>query len=260
MIASIFGLCLAAPSTYDGVLVLTAFVGFGVGGNIPIDTTICLEFLPQNRRFLLALLSVFQPIGVVVSSGIAYGLIPKYSCGNDANGDPLKACNKVDSGAPCCTKSSNMGWRYTLIVLGAICLAVFLLRFLIFRFQESPKFYLYRGKDDKAVKALQNVAKFNNQESSITTEFFEALSAEEISITSHDADSPAPGSGPKPRKTSLGQKFKFELQRYKLLFSSFYMIWLTLLIWITYMFDYWGFSIAGEFHKFNAKCIFNTTG
>lgn len=47
LISSVFGLCLAAPSTYNGVLVLTAFVGFGVGGNIPIDTTICLEFLPQ---------------------------------------------------------------------------------------------------------------------------------------------------------------------------------------------------------------------
>ena len=49
LISSVFGLCLAAPNSYDGVLVLTAFVGFGVGGNIPIDTTICLEFLPQAR-------------------------------------------------------------------------------------------------------------------------------------------------------------------------------------------------------------------
>ena len=47
LVASVFGLCLAAPNNYDGVLVLTAFVGFGIGGNIPIDTTICLEFLPQ---------------------------------------------------------------------------------------------------------------------------------------------------------------------------------------------------------------------
>lgn len=47
--SSVFGLCLGAPSNYNGILVLTAFVGFGVGGNIPIDTTICLEFLPQAR-------------------------------------------------------------------------------------------------------------------------------------------------------------------------------------------------------------------
>ena len=50
LISSVFGLCLGAPSNYDGILVLTAFVGFGVGGNIPIDTTICLEFIPQVRR------------------------------------------------------------------------------------------------------------------------------------------------------------------------------------------------------------------
>jgi len=35
-------------------------LGFGVGGNIPIDATITLEFLPKNRRFLLAALSSFQ--------------------------------------------------------------------------------------------------------------------------------------------------------------------------------------------------------
>ena len=67
LIAAIFGLCLGAPSNYNGILVLTAFNGFGIGGNvrntapkhlrwsrslqshqqIPIDTTICLEFIPQ---------------------------------------------------------------------------------------------------------------------------------------------------------------------------------------------------------------------
>jgi hypothetical protein len=35
-------------------------LGFGVGGNIPIDATIVIEFLPKNRRFLLAALSTFQ--------------------------------------------------------------------------------------------------------------------------------------------------------------------------------------------------------
>jgi hypothetical protein len=69
-------LLLGVPSDYASLLVLTAFVGFGVGGNIPIDTTICLEFLPQNKRWLLPTLSVFQPIYVLNCSGIAYGTIP----------------------------------------------------------------------------------------------------------------------------------------------------------------------------------------
>lgn len=49
LFSSVFGLCLGASDSYNTFLVLTAFVGFGVGGNIPIDTTITLEFIPQVR-------------------------------------------------------------------------------------------------------------------------------------------------------------------------------------------------------------------
>ncbi|KAL8860874.1 MAG: hypothetical protein Q9178_002629 [Gyalolechia marmorata] len=249
LITSIFGLCLGAPSNYNGILVLTAFVGFGVGGNIPIDTTITLEFIPQNRRFLLALLSVFQPIGVVVASGIAYGFVPKYACGTGglgADGEVLKACSQVAAGQPCCDKGSNMGWRYLLFTLGAICLFVFFLRFVVFRFQESPKYLLYRGKDEKAVEVLYNVAKFNGRQSTVTMALFEALTEEDSSVSSEGNGRPILGAGPPQRKKSFGDKVKTELARYKLLFANPTMARLTILVWITYMFDYWGFSIAGS--------------
>ncbi|KAL9011527.1 MAG: hypothetical protein Q9173_003635 [Seirophora scorigena] len=248
LITSIFGLCLGAPSNYDGILVLTAFVGFGVGGNIPIDTTITLEFLPQNRRFLLALLSIFQPIGVVVASGIAYGFVPKYACGTGglgADGELLKACSQVAAGEPCCDKASNMGWRYLMFTLGAICLFIFFLRFVVFRFQESPKFLLYRGKDEKAVRVLHHVAKFNGRQCNVTMEDFAALTDEDSSIESVESGTPAFGGGAKQAESSFGEKIKIELSRYKLLFANRLMARLTILVWITYMFDYWGFSIAG---------------
>ncbi|KAL8670038.1 MAG: hypothetical protein Q9168_005399 [Polycauliona sp. 1 TL-2023] len=238
LITSIFGLCIGAPSTYSAILVLAAFIGFGVGGNIPIDTTITLEFLPQNRRFLLAMLSLFQPLGVVVCSGIAYGFVPKYACGTGglgADGELLKACSQVAAGEPCCDKASNMGWRYLLFTLGAICLFVFLLRFVVFRFQESPKYLLYRGKDAKAVEVLHNVAKYNGRQSTVTIEMFDALTNEDSS-----------GAAPSPLKKSLGEKAKIEMARYKLLFANPTMARLTVLVWVIYMFDYWGFSIAGS--------------
>jgi hypothetical protein len=47
LFSSVFGLALGGSNTYTAFLVLTAFVGFGVGGNIPIDTTITLEFIPK---------------------------------------------------------------------------------------------------------------------------------------------------------------------------------------------------------------------
>ena len=46
LIASVFGLIFAAPSNFGALCFLCALIGLGVGGNIPIDATITLEFLP----------------------------------------------------------------------------------------------------------------------------------------------------------------------------------------------------------------------
>jgi MFS family permease len=240
LFSSVFGLCLGTPSNYNAILVLTAFVGFGVGGNIPIDTTITLEFLPQNRRFLLPLLSIFQPIGVVACSGLAYAFIPGKSCATD-----LKSCRKVPAGQPCCTKADNYGWRYLLFTLGGITMAVFFLRFVVFRFQESPKFLLYRGKDEKAVQVLQNIAKYNGKISSVTLETFAALSGDDCSTGTASSSKPIMGAGTQQATATFREKVKIELERYKLLFKNATITRLTILIWIIYIFDYWGFSIAG---------------
>lgn len=136
-----------------------------------------------------------------------------------------------------------MGWRYTLICLGAICLTIFFLRFVVFRFQESPKYLIYRGNDDKAIAVLQKIARFNGRESSITLESFEALMENHVAV---GAEIPIPDSGLESVKSTWIQKIKIELQRCKILFATYSMARLTLLVWVTYIFDYWGFSIAGE--------------
>lgn len=242
LISSIFGLCLGIPNSYTPFLVLTAFVGFGVGGNIPIDTTICLEFIPQDKRFLLALLSLFQPIGVVLCSAIAYGFIPKWSCKPDfSTANPLPSCRNVVSGVACCAKSQNMGYRYLLYTLGAITLTVFFVRFAVFNFQESPKFLVYRGQDDKAVEVLQNIAKTNKMQCGITLEMFEQLTREHVETSSDIAE------GSKLETRTMKEKLMRELGRYKMLFSDFQMSRLTILIWLTYICDFWGFTVAGEF-------------
>ncbi|KAF2727885.1 MFS general substrate transporter [Polyplosphaeria fusca] len=246
LISSVFGICLGIPDNYSSILVLAAFVGFGVGGNIPIDTTITLEFTPQNRRYMLPLLSVFQPIGVVICSAIAYGFIPNYSCSpNFSQGDDaLPACKTVADGQPCCRKSDNMGWRYLLYTLGAITLLVFFLRFVVFTFQESPKFLVYRGKDAQAIKVLDAVAKKNGRTNGLTLEKLQALESEYDSLNSGD---PILGGGAKQLQTTWIQKLKLEFDRFKILFSSFNMARLTILTWLTYICDYWGFTVAGYY-------------
>ena len=44
----------------------------------------------------------------------------------------------------------------------------------------------------------------------------------------------------------MKDKLFAELSRYKMLFSSFQMSLLTTLVWLTYICDYWGFTLAGE--------------
>lgn len=236
LISSMFGLLLGVPSSYAEILILTAFVGFGVGGNIPIDTTITLEFLPHNKRWLLPTLSVFQPLGVVVCSAIAYGFVPAYSCDAD-----LKSCRSVPKGIPCCTKTSNYGWRYLLFTLGAITMGVFFLRFIVFRFQESPKFLLYRGRDEDTIKVLQHIARYNQRECTISLADFKALEQ------SFDLVGTSPGNGKEKVPSSFLKRLKDELGRFKSLFADATITRLTICVWLIYAFDFWGFTIAGAF-------------
>ena len=46
-------------------------VGFGVGGNLPVDGTLFIEFIPGKHQYLLTLLSIWWAIGQVVGSLIA---------------------------------------------------------------------------------------------------------------------------------------------------------------------------------------------
>lgn len=236
LISAAFGISLGGCDTYTAFLVITAFVGFGIGGNIPIDTTICLEFIPQDRRFMLALLSIFQPVGVVVTSAIAYGFIPNYSCSpNFSEQNKLASCNNVPEGTPCCTRESNMGWRYLMFTLGAITFTVFFARFLLFNFKESPKFLVARGRDQEAIDTLQHIAKVNQRECGVALADFEAIDAEFKTVDDALVD-----------RTWKAMAWA-EMARYKELFKDASMIRLTVLIWLTYAFDFWGFT--RKFHN-----------
>jgi hypothetical protein len=130
-----------------------------------------------------------------------------------------------------------------MFTLGSITLFIFFLRFVVFNFKESPKFLVYRGQDEKAIEVLQHVAKVNKRECGVSLADFEALTAEHDSTKS---GTELFGSGDKQRSLSLLQKLKLEFVRYGLLFKGWQMARLTLLVWLIYICDFWGFSLAGE--------------
>lgn len=257
LFACAFGTFIAAPSTYSSILVLTACTGFGVGGNIPIDTTITLEFTPQSKRYLLPLLSIFQPLGVVICSIIAYGFIPNFSCSpNFSEGNPLPACSAVMLGESCCTKAENMGWRYLLYTLGGVTLAAFLIRSVFFQFQESPKYLVYRGKDAEAIQVMNAIALYNSRECTLSLEALVAL--EEESESAHGSI-PGLGNDARQLRATWFEKLKLEGNRFKILFSNLQMTRLTLLVWLTYICDYWGFTVAGKCESEICYAVANIT-
>ncbi|SPO29150.1 related to PHO84 - high-affinity inorganic phosphate transporter [Ustilago trichophora] len=241
-IASVFGIASGGARSFDTLCVLSAFIGFGIGGNIPIDATITLEFLPTNRRFLVAALSLFQPLGVLVCSGISYGLIPKYACESAAT----------------CTRSNNMGWRYTLYTLGCITWLIFVARFFIFSFRESPQYLLARGKDAKALKIIQQILTTNKSKMQplfTQADFREAarrLAAHQGREYTPEEDEEHEGldaGGKKRSRWETAKKSAKEMVSLflnaKTLFRNRTMARVTIIIWITFIADFWGFTLAG---------------
>ncbi|GAA6002086.1 MFS transporter [Rhodotorula paludigena] len=247
LISSVFGLIFAAPSNYAALCFLQFMIGLGVGGNIPIDATITLEFLPTNRRFLLCALSTFQPLGVTITSLISWGLVPRYACDTG-----LDSCRVTAPGEACCGRSNNMGWRYAILVCGFMTLAIFIARFVVFTFRESPKFLLAKGRDEQAIDVLYKIAAFNKQPTpTLTIDDFRLLDkefAERESITSDEPLQAGPhklstGELTKRRLRQLGGQFK----HLKGFFATKRMIWLSVTLWMAYMSLFFSFSIAGGY-------------
>ncbi|RSH95498.1 hypothetical protein EHS25_000590 [Saitozyma podzolica] len=236
LITSVFGMLLAAPKyNYGAICGIYFLSSIGLGGNIPIDATIALEFLPQKRRAMVSLLSMWQPVGVVVASGIAYGTAAKYRCDTT-----LPACNAVADGEACCTVSMNMGWRYEYIIIGAMTLAVFAARFFIFKFYESPKFLLSKGKEQEAIDVLHKIAKFNGQPApTLTVEMFREIDR----ANGVDPDAEA---GRSHAKNVVAGVIK-SVGHLKGLFFNKLELFIFALLALAYMGDYWSFNLAGSF-------------
>ncbi|WWC63279.1 uncharacterized protein I303_105879 [Kwoniella dejecticola CBS 10117] len=246
LFSTIFGLCFAAPSNYSLTCLLACLIGLGVGGNIPVDATITLEFLPTKNRYLLAALSTFQPIGTVAVSLLAFALIPKYSCDTS-----LKSCNISE--APCCSRSNNMGWRYTILILGFCTLFIFFLRFAVFRFRESPKYLLSKGHDAHALDILHSISKFNGSKPpTLTIEDLRALDAAE----ERQIDQPnRPQQRLLRRQTSTAQLakeaavggFMKTFGHLGGMFKQRIYLWLFISLAVAYMALFWSFALAGYF-------------
>ncbi|KAF5626036.1 major facilitator superfamily transporter [Fusarium sp. NRRL 52700] len=161
-LTAIWGLISASAPNFAAIGIFDALWSFGVGGNLPVDSAIFLEFLPASHQYLLTILSIDWAIAQVIGTLIAWPLLGNYTCEQDT----------------VCRRKDNMGWRYFTITVGGLTLLMFLARFVLFKIYESPKYLMSKGRDEEAVRVVHTVAKKNGKTSTLTLEDLKACEPE----------------------------------------------------------------------------------
>lgn len=75
LISAVFAIAAGGASSYVGWCSLVAVSAFGSGGNLVLDTTVFVEYLPANKQWLLTLLACWWGLGQFVAGAIAWGFM-----------------------------------------------------------------------------------------------------------------------------------------------------------------------------------------
>ncbi|KAI8643589.1 major facilitator superfamily domain-containing protein [Parasitella parasitica] len=148
VITSIFGLLSSFTFNFATLCITLFFLGFGVGGNMPTDGALYLEFLPKEYHYLLTFMSVFFSVGAVLASIIGYLILPRWSC-------PEKALE------PCDMHTQNNGWRLMLFTVSMVTFVMLALRSLWLKLPETPKFLMSQNRHNETIIVLQDIAMIN---------------------------------------------------------------------------------------------------
>jgi MFS family permease len=155
LISSIFAIVAGASPNWIVLGLFVSLSAFGAGGNLVLDTTVFLEFLPSKQQWLLTLMACWWGIGQLVAGLLAWVYLPRYSCNPDAE---------------TCNNDNNPGWRYVWYTSGCLVFVMSMLRITIIRLHETPKYLVGEGRDEEVVHVLQSIATKYNRPCSLTIE------------------------------------------------------------------------------------------
>lgn len=79
LISAIFAITAGAAPNYAAWATMVAISAFGSGGNLVLDTTVFLEYLPSNKQWLLTLLAGWWGVGQTVAGLVAWPFMGDYS-------------------------------------------------------------------------------------------------------------------------------------------------------------------------------------
>lgn len=78
-ICSIATIVAGAAPNWASLGFFISMIGFGAGGNLVLDTTVFLEYLPGDKQWLLTLLACWWGLGQAITGFIAWGFRGKFS-------------------------------------------------------------------------------------------------------------------------------------------------------------------------------------
>ncbi|KAJ5761747.1 membrane transporter [Penicillium nucicola] len=211
LISAIFAITAGAAPNYAVWATFVAISAFGSGGNLVLDTTVFLEYLPSNKQWLLTLLAGWWGVGQTVAGLVAWGFMANYSC-------------PTDGSAPC-NNSNNMGWRYLFYTCGVLVFILSIARVLVIRFHETPKFLLCQGDDEGVVRTLQDLAQKHGRVCNLTIDRLESCGR----INTAHAQSKA--------------SFSEVILHIRQLFATQKMAFSTSLVWISWAFIGLGYAL-----------------
>lgn len=224
-VTAVWGMIAAGAPTFGAICAFALLWSIGVGGNLPVDSAIFLEFLPGSHQYLLTILSVFWALAQLIANLVAWPLLGYHTC--QETDDP-------------CTRSKNFGWRWFMIAMGGMSLIMFIIRFFIFTLYESPKFLMGKGKDAEAVRIVHEVARRNGKESKLTL----------ADLQQYDALAPSDGPYGVQTSTKAAVSRKLELlslEHVRPLFSTPKIAYSTSLMMLIWAFIGLGFPLYNAF-------------
>ncbi|KAJ6266806.1 major facilitator superfamily domain-containing protein [Bipolaris maydis] len=155
VLSSVFTIVAGAAPSYKSWVFFNAVLAFGAGGNLVLDTTVFLEYLPHKYSWLVTLMAAWWGVGQTVAGLFAWAFLPNFSCSSEVMR---------------CTRSENQGWRYLYYTAGGTVFLMCFLRLTIIRFHETPKFSLCQNNDDAVIKTLRTIADKYDREMTLTGE------------------------------------------------------------------------------------------
>jgi MFS family permease len=74
-ICATFAIVAGAAPSWESLAFFIAMTGFGAGGNLILDTTVFLEYLPSHKQWVLTFLAAWWGLGQAVAGFVAWGFM-----------------------------------------------------------------------------------------------------------------------------------------------------------------------------------------